>query len=448
MFGIGRGSDLSSRVSRNWLLVCTVAILVTVGIGVLAALEPLKAALLLVGLIGAAAAFRMGPDAPIIWMLIVPWQFIPGINANILFNPWLWFAIVRILSARRLEDAKPGRIAIGLAVILPASYLIEWLFFGVYEPSLLLWMVPYVPLAVSMIIVPPRISAVKNHLFLAGALTAILTVLESLFSLSSNFLIDSNLSVQEYLRSDRALGTTGNPLFTSSILLVAFFLAPRGGLITRLAQASILAAVVLTGSKSALIGLAAGFLVMAISKGVKRFSLTGAALLTSVSIVQVLADSTSSNVFQRYAVFSDLRTSDPDRAFTTDFVFSWLSSHPLGGTPVGAALIEKRLLSPVNGGSRFGIESTWLAMAADTGLILIGLFLVLAMCHVLSNRPEPIAQALFALIISLSFWNGLYGAWVITPLLLLLILTPLRKVTLDAPPGEYAPEGVHTRWVR
>lgn len=407
----------------TWVVV-GLAILLTSGIATLGVFKPLLGALAVAGGVFAVVLARVGRDASLVWLLVVPWQFIPGIDANILFNPWLWVAFIRLLTARRRDEEPPTKIVLLIVGLLPAGYLVEWLFFGVNEPSLLLWMVPYIPLAVSLAIVPPSPAVIQRHLFYAGVAMAVLVLLESTVGLSLNSLIQSNLSVQEYLRSGRALGSAGNPLFTSSILMVAFFLPPNASIWTRLAQAAILAASLLTGSKSAVIGLAVGVLLLAISKGLKRFAAASAGILFVLLGIQAAADSAFRNVFQRFAVFSDLRTSDPDRAFTTDFVLNWVQIHPFGGTPIGAALVDKRLLSPVSGGSRFGIESTWLALAADTGIFFVGLSLLLIVVHVIRSRADPKAQALCALAVSLFFWNGLFGAWVIGPLLLLLALSP------------------------
>ncbi|MBT2596625.1 O-antigen ligase family protein [Arthrobacter sp. ISL-72] len=398
--------------------------MLVIGITTLMVFRPMQAALAVAGLIFAFVVARLGIDAPLVWLLIGPWQFVPGVDANILLNPFLWVALIRLLVARRTNPHRPKRLGLSIVAILPISYLVEWLFFGVAEPSLLLWMLPYIPLALSLALVPPNPAVLQRHLFYVGIATALFVVVEASLGWSLNSLMQSNISVQEYLRSGRALGPTGNPLFTSSILMVAFFLPPRPAFWMRISQGIILVATILTGSKSAVIGLAVGVLVLAISKGVKRFAITSVGVLAGLLAVQVAADSTFSNIFQRFAVFSDLRTSDPDRAFTTDFVFDWLQKHPLGGTPIGAALIDKRLLSPVSGGSRFGIESTWLAMAADTGIVFIGLCLFLMLVYVLRHRADAKAQALFGFAVSLFFWNGLFGAWLIGPMMLILLLTP------------------------
>lgn len=405
-------------------VVAGLAVFLTGSIATLGALRPVLGALVVAGGVFAVMLARLGRDASLVWLLVVPWQFIPGIDANILLNPWLWVAVVRLLTARRLDEQRPTKLALAIAILLPVSYLLEWLFFGVSEPSLLLWMVPYIPLAVSFALVPPNPGVIQRHLFYVGVAMAALLFLEAMAGLSSNFFIQSNASVQEYLRSERALGSAGNPLFTSSILIVAFFLAPNAYIWSRLAQAAILVAALLTGSKSAVIGLAVGVLLLAISKGLKRFAAASVGVLVVLLGIQAAADSAFKHIFQRFAVFSDLRTSDPDRAFTTDFVMNWLQLYPFGGTPIGSALIDKRLLSPVSGGSRFGIESTWLAMAADTGVVLVGVSLVLIVMHVFRNRADPKAESLLAFTVSLFFWNGLFGAWVIAPLFLLLVLTP------------------------
>lgn len=429
----------------TWIIVA-LALLLTGGVASLAAIRPVLGAVAVAGGLFAVVLVRLGRDASLVWLLVVPWQFVPGIDANIIFNPWLWVALIRLMTARRLHGHSPTKMSLAIVVLLPASYLLEWLFFGVSEPSLLLWMIPYIPLAVSFALVPPDPTVIQRHLFYVGVAMAALVLLEATTGLSLNHYLESSLSVQEYLQSGRALGPTGNPLFTSSVLMIAFFLPPNGYIWSRLAQAAILIAALLTGSKSALIGLAVGVLLLAISKGLKRFVASSVVILVVLLGVQSAADSAFNNVFQRFAVFSDLRTSDPDRAFTTDFILNWLQTHPFGGTPIGAALIDKRLLSPVSGGSRFGIESTWLAVAADTGVVLVGLCLVLIGIHALRYRADPKAHAVLAFAVSLFFWNGLYGAWVIGPLLLLLVMTPAAGLYPSNPGTKTEPAQVHLKW--
>ncbi|MFJ4267044.1 O-antigen ligase family protein [Paenarthrobacter nicotinovorans] len=310
-------------------------------------------------------------------------------------------------------------------VTLATSYIVAALLFGVAEPSLMTWLIPFIPLAFSLIVVPPDFSVVCKHLYIVGLIMAVLVIAESVSGLSFNDLLRSNLSVQEYLRSGRALGSTGNPLFTSSVLLVSFFMPFRSNAASMAGRVVIVAAIVLTGSKSAVIGLALGLLLFALSKGFKRFAISLGIIAAMLTVFQFVLDTAFNGIFRRFAVFSDLRTSDPDRAFTTEFVLSWIRQHPAGGTPVGSALIDKRILSPVAGGSRFGIESTWLAMAADSGIFFVGIALLLFGLHCVKYRSLPTSQALFALTVSLFFWNGLYGSWVITPLLLVIALLPV-----------------------
>lgn len=417
---VGMGSNSSSVL----LMIALLAAAMSIALGALAGFRPSLALAAIAGAVLVFVLVRLGRDASLIWLLVIPWQFLPGVSANILLNPWLWAALMRLATARRVDIASSSKLATTAVFLLPASYLLSGVFFGVAEPSLMTWIFSYLPLAMSLTLVPPNADLVRRHMFYLGVLMAVLVIIEAITGFSSNQLIQSNISVQEYMRSGRSLGITGNPLFTSSVLMVAFFLPPKTNMHSMIGRLLIVLAIVLTGSKSAIIGLVLGALLFAVSGGLRQLAMTTGVIIGVLVGLQTAADHAFGGIFRRFAVFSDLRNSDPDRAFTTDFVWNWIGLHPAGGNPIGSALIDKRMLSPVAGGSRFGIESTWLAMAADCGAIMIGLSLLLVGAYTIRHRFSATVQALFALVVSLFFWNGLFGAWIITPLFLLLVLSP------------------------
>lgn len=371
----------------------------------------------------AAMILKFGIDTVMVWFLLIPWQFLPGVNANILFNPWLWLGLLRIaFSLRRVRPKWNWRLFC-LVILPPVSYIVGAFSWGIRESSLLSWTAPCLILAISFWLLPPNAEKVRGNLVLVGGIFAFMTILEFLTDLSLNTLLAASPSVSDYLRGSRALGPAGNPLFTSAVLLVSFFAVPNNGRLWNVLRVIIVIAIIATGSKSALLGLCAG-LVFAIWKlGLRNifgFVLIGA----STAIIAVsYFPSQASSILRRFTVFENLREADPDRAFATRLVLERVEERPFGGAPIGTVLREKQLFSPVPGGNRFGIESSWLAMISDVGLVAIILIAVALLYKLLAEKANWAVAGLVAFFVSLFFWNGLFGAWVVIPLWVLLATT-------------------------
>lgn len=403
--------------TSRWTIVVLLAVCIVSGI---AALQP-TVAILLIGLtVLALLLYRAGPDASLVWLLLLPWQFLPGVSANILYNPWLWAGIVRLIWAAQKSPHRSPSFVIGV-ITLPMAYVFYSVVFGVESYSLLYWTLPTLVLSASFYVKGIDIDRVGAALYKVGIVCSTLTLLEFVSSMSLNAILASSSQVAQYLASDRALGPTGNPLFTSSILIVSFFFVPPHKRSSPWMQALIVVAILVTGSKSAVIALLAGVVFSLYQYGLKRMLGLVASLGLLMTGALYFRPKSVEAAFARFSVFGRLNDFDPDRAFTLDFVLGRIYEHPFGGVPVGSVLEDKMRGSPVEGGSQYGIESTWLAMAADIGLIpivLVFLCLCLTVVRAFGVRSSP---ALLALVISLFFWNGFFGAWVIAPLWVILL---------------------------
>lgn len=399
----------------------TVVVLCVVSLfSAVAALQPLGAILMIGAIILALLLYRAGPDGSLVWLLLLPWQFLPGISANILYNPWLWIGIVRLVWASREAPHRSPGFVLGVTT-LPAAYLLYSVLFGVESYSLLYWTIPTIVLFVSFFVKGLNVERVAKSLYEVGILCSALTLLEFVSGISTNAFLASSSQVAQYLASDRALGPTGNPLFTSSILIVSFFFVPPHRRFSPWVQALILVAILVTGSKSAVIALLVGVSFSLYQYGVKRILGLVATLALLMAGALYFVPGSVAAASARFSVFGSLDDFDPDRAFTLDFVLSRILERPFGGVPVGSVLEDKMRGTPVEGGAQYGIESTWLAMAADIGVLPILLvFLVLCITVIRTFRSRS-APAILALAASLFFWNGLFGAWVVAPLWVILL---------------------------
>lgn len=406
-----------SSYQYSTTLVTISACLATVGLGVLVSLSSTLGVMALAGLLACACVWRIGWDRALVWSLLIPWQFLPFIKANILLNPWLWLAFFRLLSTKPNFQGGTWHWGTGLLVFAPPfAYLASAALFGVDAISLLYWTLPALALGVSFVVRKPDPKLLRDSLFGVGCLFAVLVIVEFTTDVSFNLLLADVPGVRDYLRGTRALGPAGNPLFSSAVLLAAFFAIPRQLRFGNVVRAIFIVAIIMTGSKSAIIGLAVGLPIAVFALGLKRsvglaFSLAAGAfvLLTTLpSAAQALAE--------RYSVFENLQESDPDRAFTTRFVLQSVVERPLGGLPIGRVLLEKQLRSPVANGDIFGIESTWLAMASDVGAVVVIVVALVVCWRLISAFHRWESVALFALFVSLFFWNGFFGAWVIIPI--------------------------------
>ncbi|MDQ0620116.1 hypothetical protein [Arthrobacter globiformis] len=367
-------------------------------------------------LAGTGLLILLGFDRSFVWLFLIPWQFLPFINASMIFNPWIWLAVLRLFS-RKGEQPPVSKWMVSILVFLPAvAYVVTSLLWGAAESSLLVWVVPCVSIGISFLVRPPDSELMRRHLFLVGCVYAVLIIIEYVTDLSSNNLLADVPGVRDYLRSTRALGPAGNPLFSSAILLVAIFAIPKDLRYANVMRSIFIVALIMTGSKSALIGLVVGLLVAMYSLGIRR----SVALITGSVVAFFLfvtaLPSAAASLALRFSVFENLRDADPDRAFTTEFVLNSLRERPFGGVPLGSVLTAKRIHSPVQNGDRFGIESSWLAMASDVGVVVVFLIGFAVILKLVKNWRQWESVALLALYASLYFWNGWYGAWVIIPL--------------------------------
>lgn len=393
-----------------------VTLLLIIAVSVLIGFSPKYAIAFLLSVTSICLLFLLGPDKSFVWLLLVPWQFLPFISTNMAFNPWIWLAVLRLFSRRSGHPQASNWMTAVLVFVPAAAYAATSLLWGTSESSLLLWVVPCLAIGVSFLIRPPDSELIRRHIFLLGCVYATLVVVEYVTDLSFNSLLADVPGVRDYLRSTRALGPAGNPLFSSAVLLVSIFAIPRDMRFANVIRSIFIVALIMTGSKSALIGLVVGLLVAMFSLGLRRsFALISGSILALFLLVTALP-SAAASLALRFSVFENLQDSDPDRAFTTGFVMNALRESPLGGRPIGSVLTAKRIHSPVENGDKFGIESSWLAMASDVGIVVVLLLSIGVIWRVVRKSQQWESVALLALYISLYFWNGWYGAWVIIPL--------------------------------
>ncbi|MDR7083178.1 hypothetical protein J2X01_002471 [Arthrobacter ginsengisoli] len=413
-------------------IVVTIVVSVSTGISSNIALAVLAVAF------GGLLVWRLGLDRAFIWALLIPWQFLPFIKANILLNPWIWIALLRLLSKTKPHDSRPPAWTIVMLVFLaPSAYLGSSLLFGIDETSLLMWVIPAVIVGFSFLLRPPDSTLMRRQIVLVGGVYTLLTIVEFITDISFNNLLADVPGVSDYLRSSRSLGPAGNPLFSSAVLLVVFFAIPRSMRFANTMRALVILAIVMTGSKSALIGLAVALPVAVFSLGIRRsFGLIASSALGAVLILTTLPTAATA-LLDRFSVFENLQESDPDRAFTTDFVLGSILENPLGGIPIGSVLVEKQLRSPVENGDRFGIESTWLALMSDVGVFVFILIAVSVAYRLIENFKQWESVGILALFVSLFFWNGWYGAWVIIPLWSCLVFSNSASENSSAVPGPY-----------
>lgn len=416
-------------------LVTSLAFLATVGLSVLVSFSPTLGLLALMGLAACVCVLRIGWDRSLVWSLLIPWQLLPFIKANILLNPWLWIAIFRLLSKKTHVGGRNCHWSTNVLVFAPPfAYIASAAIFGVDAVSLLYWTIPALAMGASFVLRRPDPEVLRGSLFGVGCMFTLLVIVEFVTDLSFNAFIADVPGVRDYLRGSRALGPAGNPLFSSAVLLVTFFAIPRNLKFGNWVRALFIVAIIMTGSKSAVIGLAVGLPIAVFALGLKRSFGLAFSLLAGVFLLITTLPTAAQALSERYAVFENLQESDPDRAFTTRFVLQSILERPMGGLPIGRVLLEKQLRSPVANGDIFGIESTWLAMASDVGAGVV-IVLALVVCwRLLSAFRKWESVALFALFVSLFFWNGFYGAWIIIPLwVCLAFCDPRLPVSKDAP---------------
>ncbi len=392
---------------------CALTIVLGIGIG----LSTTLGVVVLVFSAGALAVWRLGLDRAFVWSLLIPWQFIPFIQTNILFNPWIWLALSRFFVKRAPGVSSRQNWTVAVLALVPSfAYLGYALVFGVAAAGFLIWTIPALVIGISFFYRPPDTKATRQDLFLVGAIFSILIIVEFITDVSSNNLLSGVPGISDYLRSSRALGPAGNPLFSSSVLLVSFFAIPDRLKYANVYRALCLSAILMTGSKSAIIGLAIALPIAIFSLGIKKSVGLVMTLALGLFLLITSVPSAANSLIARFAVFDNLQKSDPDRAFTTSFVTEKIIENPLGGLSIGSVLAEKQLRSPVENGDRFGIESSWLAMASDVGLLVVLLVLVAVIWRLIVRFRQWETVALLALFVSLFFWNGWYGAWLVIPL--------------------------------